>query len=42
MAEREGEVIHVVAGHVRNLTHKLAGLSRRDTEDTAFASRNFH
>ena len=42
VVEREGEVIHVVAGHVRDLTHKLAGLSRRDTEDTAFASRNFH
>ena len=42
VVEREGEVIHVVAGHVRDLTHKLAGLSRRDTEDSAFASRNFH
>ena len=42
VVEREGEVIHVVAGDVRDLTHKLAGLSRRDAKDTAFASRNFH
>ena len=42
VVEREGEVIHVVAGHVRDLTHKLAGLSQRDTKDSAFASRNFH
>ena len=42
VVEREGEVIHVVAGHVRDLTHKLAGLSRSETEDSAFASRNFH
>ena len=41
VVEREGEVIHVVAGHVRDLTHKLAGLSRSETEDSAFASRNF-
>ena len=42
VVEREGEVIHVVAGHVRDLTRKLAGLSQRDTKDSAFASRNFH
>ena len=42
VVEREGEVIHVVAGHVRDLTHKLAGLSQRDTEESAFVSRNFH
>ena len=39
--EREGEVIHVVAGEVRNLTEKLAGLSTRRDAMEWFSSRNF-
>ncbi len=39
--EREGEVIHVVAGEVRNLTEKLAGLSTRRDAMESFSSRNF-
>ena len=48
IVEREGIVIHVVAGQVRNLSHKLAGLSLVPTpvsgspSDSLFKSRNFH
>ena len=44
VVEREGAVIHVVAGQVRDLSHKLAALSSsHDTEgSTHFKSRNFH
>ena len=41
IVEREGAVIHVVAGHVRDLSHKLAALSS-DNETPEFKSRNFH
>ena len=39
--EREGEVIHVVAGHVVDLTSLLETLGRADAAPT-FASRDFH
>ena len=44
VVEREGEVIHVLAGEVRNLSHLLAGLSGDmvAADQTAFRSRNFH
>ncbi|MDE0192475.1 MAG: error-prone DNA polymerase [Gammaproteobacteria bacterium] len=42
VVEREGAVIHVVAGHVRDLTHKLAELSSDDESTPQFKSRNFH
>jgi len=48
VVEREGEVIHVVAGAVRDLSHKLAELSSpdgeaaEDNDGAAFKSRNFH
>ena len=42
VVEREGEVIHVVAGQVRDLTDKLAQLSRRAEAPSSFRSRNFH
>ena len=45
VVEREGAVIHVVAGHVRDLSHKLASLSSRSGDSTGpqhFKSRNFH
>ena len=47
IVEREGIVIHVVAGQVRNLSHKLTGLSLVDMPvsgnpaDSLFKSRNF-
>ena len=45
VVEREGEVIHVVAGHIRDCTHLLDGLD--DAEPRAgstgpFRSRDFH
>ncbi|MCE2459298.1 MAG: error-prone DNA polymerase [Pseudomonadales bacterium] len=42
VVEREGIVIHVVAGHVRDLTHKLAELTSEDGSTAGFKSRNFH
>ena len=42
VVEREGAVIHVVAGHVRDLTHKLAELSSGNESTPQFKSRNFH
>ena len=54
IVEREGVVIHVVAGEVRNLSHKLAELAETkpalanvarvsgDAPDALFKSRNFH
>ena len=47
VVEREGIVVHVVAGEVRNLSHKLAELSLVETPvagrpaDSLFKSRNF-
>ena len=47
IVEREGIVIHVVAGQVRNLSHKLTGLALVDMPvsgnpaDSLFKSRNF-
>ena len=42
IVEREGIVIHVVAGQVRDLTHKLAALSAEGDTGAEFKSRNFH
>ena len=42
IVEREGIVIHVVAGQVRDLSHKLAGLSAEGGSTSEFKSRNFH
>ena len=42
VVEREGIVIHVVAGHVRDLTHKLVELSSDNESTAGFKSRNFH
>lgn len=42
VVEREGIVIHVVAGHVRDLTHKLTELSSGEESIPQFKSRNFH
>ena len=47
IVEREGIVIHIVAGQVRNLSHKLTGLALVETPisgnpaDSLFKSRNF-
>ena len=41
VVEREGAVIHVVAGEVRDLTERLAGLSGRVDAMESFVSRNF-
>ena len=47
IVEREGIVIHIVAGQVRNLSHKLTGLALVDMPvsgnpaDSLFKSRNF-
>ena len=41
VVEREQSVIHVVAGEVRDLTDRLAGLSHRGDAMESFASRNF-
>ena len=40
--ERDAEVVHVIAGHVEDLTDKLMGLSARPDAGTSFRSRNFH
>ena len=42
IVEREGIVVHVVAGQVRDLTHKLAALSAEGETGAEFKSRNFH
>ena len=42
VVERERSVIHVVAGEVRDLTDRLAGLSTRADTMESFTSRNFH
>ena len=49
VVEREGEVIHVLAGEVRDLSHKLAALSTAvkraadiASSENGFRSRNFH
>jgi error-prone DNA polymerase len=39
--EREGEVIHVVAGHVEDVTHLLNSLANEDVP-MPFTSRDFH
>ena len=39
--ERGGSVVHVIAGRVRDLTHKLARLSARPDLQGAFPSRDF-
>ncbi len=39
VVEREGSVIHVVAGHVEDATHKLREM---DTQTLPFSSRDFH
>ena len=47
IVEREGSVVHIVAGQVRNLSHKLTGLALVETpvsgnpSDSLFKSRNF-
>ena len=47
IVEREGIVVHIVAGQVRNLSHKLTGLALVDMPvsgnpaDSLFKSRNF-
>ena len=41
IVEREGLVVHVVAGEVRDLSHKLDGLDG-DAATTKFQARNFH
>jgi error-prone DNA polymerase len=40
--EREGEVIHVVAGHVIDRTDLLGTLADHAAADAVFASRDFH
>ena len=47
VVQREGLVVHVVAGEARDLSHKLAALTTESANDTAltmraFRSRNFH
>ena len=42
IVEREGMVVHVVAGEVRDLSHKLDGLDSDTTAQTKFQARNFH
>ena len=49
VVEREGAVIHVIAGQVRDLSHKLAELSSQASRESEagsageqFRSRNFH
>ena len=42
VVQREGVVIHVVAGEVCDLSHKLASLSAASEPARAFRSRNFH
>ena len=39
VVEREGAVIHVIAGHVRDLSHKLLELA---SDEPTFEARNFH
>ena len=41
VVERGGAVVHVIAGRVRDLTHKLAGLSAGHDPEGAFPSRDF-
>ena len=42
IVEREGIVVHVVAGEVRDLSHKLDGLDSDTAAQTKFQARNFH
>ena len=42
VVEREGSVIHVVAGHVRDLSYKLVQLAEQGDAGEPFRSRNFH
>lgn len=42
VVEREGAVIHVVAGHVRDMSHKLVQLAAQENAGEPFRSRNFH
>ena len=42
IVEREGMVVHVVAGEVRDLSHKLDGLDSDTAAQTKFQARNFH
>ena len=42
VVEREGEVIHVIAGHVRDHSKLLAEISGGDGEPAPFSSRDFH
>ena len=39
--EREGEVIHVVAGHIEDVSSVLSNLSRQSATSTEFKSRDF-
>ena len=41
IVEREGEVVHVVASHIQDLSYKLGELSKTD-RDLSLSSRNFH
>ena len=40
--ERDGDVVHVIAGDVEDWTDKLVGLSARPDAGASFRSRNFH
>jgi error-prone DNA polymerase len=47
VVKREGQVIHVVAGHVQDMTYKLSELSEYNAESVrstgkSFPTRNFH
>ena len=42
IVEREGMVVHVMAGEVRDLSHKLDGLDSDTAAQTKFQARNFH
>ncbi|SVC50812.1 uncharacterized protein METZ01_LOCUS303666, partial [marine metagenome] len=41
IVEREGEVVHVVASHIQDLSYKLGDLSKTN-RDLSLSSRNFH
>ena len=41
IVEREGEVVHVVANHIQDLSYKLGELSKTD-RGLSLSSRNFH
>ena len=41
VVEREGEVIHVVAGHIDDGTELLAGITQQGASEASFKSRDF-